>query len=226
MEKIFTDVELKSKKIKDIFYAIESQLTDEEREEFSNLSGNEQREFISTIYRRLNPLPTEDVVKEDKKDEQPQAKVTVGTKGEVQTVTVEDGPKEEKPTEKTETVDETVNKPESKETIDGPIQPINVEIGTVTGEGSPTSFSVDDYIQCTIRGTPNLNGTCTKSVQSILELLFRYPTAVVQFKTVARAQQFVDFVVALKSVKGCGIIDAERRAKIIKSLKLANKLPL
>lgn len=83
-------------------------------------------------------------------------------------------------------------------------------------------FIESAFFTVSIRAVPGHNGRCTINASQLLLICFRNPRANVEFATKKRANQFIDVVKSIKSVKGVYGITAEMREDVIKQIKLNN----
>lgn len=91
----------------------------------------------------------------------------------------------------------------------------NTDAGDIN---TAVSFSV------TIRGITGYNGTVTVTCENLLLLVLRNPRANIQFRTSARANQFINILKNVKHVKGIFEIDPSLREQVIAKIKSDNNI--
>jgi hypothetical protein len=195
--RIITDeAELKTCKLKDLISPIKNKLSQEEADTIKNAKDdNDRRTLVISYYNKY----IDTVVQEAGEDP---AKL----RG---TVINPEPPKTKPVTE----VEQTAHVP-----------PVSNNVTELTDKDKP-GLDLTDYVQCIIRDMPGRNGTSTQSVETLLELVFRFPSGRVDFKEEkVKAKAFVELVKNCKKVKGMHAITEAQRLKVIKNLCTVNRI--
>lgn len=102
--------------------------------------------------------------------------------------------------------------------------PATVETAATDNTKAEKGVNINVYFTVSVRGITGYNGTITASCEKLLLLAFRNPkTAIIQFRTTARANEFINIVKNVKHIKGIASISEKTRADVIEQIKKVNK---
>lgn len=118
-------------------------------------------------------------------------------------------------------------KVEAKEKVVTPhVKPPEVNETELVDNKIP-GLELTDYLSCVIRDMPGKNGTSTQSVETLLELAFRFPNGRIIFGRPGninkpKAKAFIALIQNCKKVRGMHNITEENKTRVIKNIRAAN----
>jgi hypothetical protein len=189
-----SEEELVKTKLKEISSVVKAKFTQEEIDTLKQLTAeDERRKFIVSLYNKYIDEVIADSEKAAGKDETPT------DSNDVSASAAPDAPAADAQNNTVETAVTDETKADKK---------VNINI----------------YFTVSVRGITGYNGTITTSCEKLLLLAFRNPkTAIIQFHTVDRANQFINIVKNVKHIKGIASISEKTRADVIEQIKKVNK---
>lgn len=129
--------------------------------------------------------------------------------------------------EKADEKDETPTDSNNASAPDAPAanaQNTTVETAVTDETKADKKVNINIYFTVSVRGITGYNGTITISCEKLLLLAFRNPkTAIIQFHTVDRANEFINIVKNVKHIKGIASISEKTRAEVVEQIKKVNK---
>ena len=199
--KITDEKVLKSMPIKNILNVIKPEMTEEEIVQLQEFRKNDERQaFVVDMYNKYIDAVIQKTTNEQSSST-PDGSSSMDSDGTVIT-------------SGTPSADEKGNDADQPSKLDTEPKADEVKFDK--------DFIESAFFTVSIRAVPGHNGRCTINASQLLLICFRNPRANVEFATKKRANQFIDVVKSIKSVKGVYGITAEMREDVIKQIKLNN----
>lgn len=196
---------LESMDYKDIRKIILKKLTKEDNENLSKITDAESRKMymIELYYRYIDQIIAESNAPADA-DSVTKTDETGETTTVVENPTVIETEEEKKAAEEKEKIAATISAAQKTELS--------------------TNVDPNTCISVVLRGTPDVNGKCSISIQKLILVLVRNKGATVVFSKKERAKQFIEMLKTAKSVKGVYALTEPIKERIINMVKSMNKL--
>ena len=203
--KITDEKVLESMPIKNILNVVKPEMTEEEIVQLQEFRKNDERHaFVVDMYNKYIDAVIQKTTNEQSSST-PDGSSSMESDGTV--ITSE--------TPETPSVDEkSINDTDQPPKLDTEPKADEVKLDK--------DFIESAFFTVSIRGVPGHNGRCTINASRLLLICFRNPRATIEFATKKRANQFIDVVKSIKSVKGVYGITAEMREDVVKQIKLNN----
>ena len=189
-----SEEELAKTKLKEISGVVKAKFTQEEIDTLKQLTAeDERRKFIVSLYNKYIDEVIADSEKAAEKDETP-------------------------------TDSNDASAPAAPDAPAAPATPNTVETAATDKTSADKNVNIDVYFTVSVRGVTGYNGTITTSCEKLLLIAFRNPkTAIIQFRSSGRANEFVNIVKSVKHIKGIASISEKTRAEVVDQIKKVNK---